>query len=186
MSWWIPIQVKVNAREVELALKEKKKLLPIAVDTMLRSMAVLATRTISKEAPVAKYQRRWDRSFRAGALKRSIHWAKTGELHYVVKGLYYGVLFETGFRGWARSRSKPYVFDSTLGTGDIRTKRGRAVGKLVTSRVKVVRSVGYIYGRAGRVPKNPFIWRGVRKTERYREQILYLTASRIVKAGART
>jgi len=137
---------------------------------VLGSCASITAREIKQLAPVSKYPRIFDRYYSRGRLKRSISARRLTNI-WVIEGVMYGLFFQTGTKGWSKSRSKPYVFEVR------RYRRKDRTWK--TSNIVVTRKVI----RAGRVPRNRFISKGVRKAIPKMERAISELTEKYLRGG---
>ena len=119
-------------------------------DACLMYASDYTAKVLKKIAPVSKYPRIYDRYYSRGRLRRSIESRKMGGF-YAILGVGYGILVSRGFRGWSRSRSKPYVFESTRHV----RKKGSTVNRNTVITYKV--------NKAGRIKRTNFIPTGIER-----------------------
>ena len=160
----IKVNIVFDNMEIEKMLSRINKL-EYYMSSSIDRILLTYRNELRKTARVAKYPRRWDRTFKKGRLRESIRFRKLSSYEGEVRGVAYGLILEYGSKGWKRTRNKPYVFDVKTSRGRKRRSRGRWI-TIVTPRV------GYKYGLSGRTPKTEWISKAVNKKKRDIEQIL--------------
>jgi len=153
----IKVNIVFDNMEIEKMLSRINKL-EYYMSSSIDRILLTYRNELRKTARVAKYPRRWDRTFKKGRLKESIRFRKLSSWEGEVRGVAYGLILEYGSRGWRRTRNRPYVFD----VKSSRTRRGRR-GRWITI---VTPRVGYKYGLSGRTPKTEWISKAVNKKNR--------------------
>lgn len=153
----IKVNIIFNNKEVEDMLYRIGKLDYYANRSIIRILEIYRDE-LRKTARVAKYERRWDRTFKKGRLKQSIEYRQISTLEGEIKGVKYGLILEYGSRGWKRTRDRPYVFD----VKSSRTRRSRK-GRWITI---VTPRVGYKYRLSGKTPKTRWISKVITKNKK--------------------
>ena len=154
----IKLEIVFDNRDIMRVLSRMNRLEYYVSHTIDNILSIYRDELV-KTARVAKYPRRWDRTFKRGRLKESIESRKLSSWEGVINGVAYGLILEYGSKGWKRTRNKPYVFDVKTSRSRKRRSRGRWI-TIVTPRV------GYKYGLSGRTPKTRWISKVINKNKR--------------------